>query len=83
MGDKFEPSKDYGATIIHRGSKLGADDEIFLIFSNKFVNNVLLCYTKKNEESGKALLKSIELPRKNLKKLQLLTLTLKMKMKMM
>ena len=61
MGDKFEPSKDYGASIIHKGSKLGADDEIFSIFSKKFVNNVLLHHTKKNEESRKLLLKSIEL----------------------
>ena len=69
MGDKFEPSKDYGARIIHRGTQLGSDDEIFSIFSKKFANNnVLLHFTKKNEGSGKLLLKSIEFPRKNSKK---------------
>ena len=69
MSDKFEPSKDYGARIIHRGTQLGSDDEIFSIFSKKFANNnVLLHFTKKNEGSGKLLLKSIEFPRKNSKK---------------
>ena len=78
MGDKFEPSKDYGARIIHRGTQLDPDDESFPIFSKKFANNnVLLHFTKKNEGSGKLLLKSNELPRKNLKKSQLLTLKMK------
>ena len=56
MGDKFEPSEDYGASIIHRGSQLRPDNEIFPIFSKKFANNVLLRYTKKNEGSDKLLL---------------------------
>ena len=72
IGDRFDPSKDYGACIVHRGKSLGPDDEIFPISSNKFANNILLNFAKKN------ILKSIELPRKNSKKLQLLMLMMKM-----
>ena len=60
MGDKFEPSEDYGVSIVHKGSKLGADVEIFQIFLQKFINNVLLYHSKKNDESYKSLLKSIK-----------------------
>ena len=72
MGDKFDPSKYYGACIVHRGKPLGPDDEIFQIFPKKFANNILLHFTKKNT------LKPIELPRKFSTKLQLLTLMMKM-----
>ena len=41
LGDKFRPSKDYSARIVHRGKLLCPVDEIFLIFSKKNANNVL------------------------------------------
>ena len=37
MGNKFQPSKDYDVSIIHKGSKLGADDEIFPIFQRSLL----------------------------------------------
>ena len=69
MGDKSEPSKDYGARIVHRGNPLGPVDEIYPISSKKFANNVILHITKKNKRSSKLLLKSIELPQENSKKI--------------
>ena len=43
MGNKFQPSKDYDVSIIHKGSKLGADDEIFPIFPI-FQRSLLIMY---------------------------------------
>ena len=37
MGDKLEPSKDYGSIIIHKGSKLGTNDENFPIFQRRLL----------------------------------------------
>ena len=60
MGDKFNPSKDYGVSVVCRGKKLGADDDISGIFTMKFVNIVGLYFSKKNDITQKSLLKSIE-----------------------
>ena len=65
LGDKFEPSKDSGAHIVHRGKPLDPNGKMFQMFSKKFANNVLLHFTKKNIKSSKLLFKSIELPQKN------------------
>ena len=69
MGDKFEPSEDYGVSVIHKGLKLDADGEIFAIFSKQFINNVLLHHNKKNDETHKSLLKTIEPSRETSKKI--------------
>ena len=60
MGDKFNPSKDYGVSVVCRGKQLGADDDISGIFTMKFVNIVGLYFSKKNDMTQKSLLKSIE-----------------------
>ena len=60
MGDKFKPLEDYGVSVIHKGSKLDADVEIFGFFTKKFINKVLLNHSKKNDKIHKQLLKTIE-----------------------
>jgi len=47
MGNKFKPTKDYGVSVICKGKKLGADDDISGIFTTKFVNNVHLFLARK------------------------------------
>ena len=60
MGNKFQPTKDYGVSVICKGKKLGADDDISGIFTTKFVNNVSLLFSKKNDMIPKSSLKTIE-----------------------
>ena len=60
MGNKFKPSKDYGVSVICKGQKLGADVDISGIFTTKFVNNVSLLFSKKNDMIPKSSLKTIE-----------------------
>ena len=68
MGDKFKPSEDYGVSVIHKGSKLDADVEIFGFFTKKFINKVLLHHSKKKDMIHKSLLKTIEPFRETSKK---------------
>ena len=72
MGNKFQPSKDYGVSVIRKGKKNGADVDILGIFTTKFVNNVRLSFSKKNDMIPKSLLKSIEPVRETSKKKKLL-----------
>ena len=60
MGNKFQPTKDYGVSVICKGKQLGADDDISGIFTTKFVNNVRLFFSKKNDMIPKSSLKTIE-----------------------
>ena len=60
MGNKFQPTKDYGVSVICKGKQLGADDDISGIFTTKFVNNVRLVFSKKNDMIPKSSLKTIE-----------------------
>ena len=66
LGKNFKPSKDYGVCIVYRGKQLRLVDEIFQIFSKKFANNIMLCFTQK-KSNNKFLFKSNELPQKNSK----------------
>ena len=68
MGNKFKPTKDYGVSVICKGQKLGADVDISGIFTTKFVNNVRLFFSKKNDMIPKSSLKSIEPVRETSKK---------------
>ena len=65
MSNKFKPSKDYGVSVICKGQKLG---DISGILTTKFVNNVRLFFSKKNDMIPKSLLKSIEPVRETSKK---------------
>ena len=67
LGDKFQPSKDYSARVVHRGKLLCPVDKIFPIFSKTFDNNVTLFFAKTNKRNYKLIFKSNELSQKNSK----------------
>ena len=76
LGKNFKPSKYYGVCIVYRGKQLRLVDEIFQIFSKKFANNIMLCFTQKkviiNSYSSQ-----MNFLKRTPKQLQLITLKMK------